>query len=85
MNAFPPTSSTVDLDSATSAPVKGNVPAAVRSDSLNTASCPGVPCTTATLPPPTATQRASWRPTAVFSAYVDELKENSDPPSPDVA
>src|SRR2546422_10866284 len=85
MNAFPPASSTVDLDSAMSAPLKGNVPTGASVVSLNTEICPGVPCTTTICPPATVTHRASCRRMVSSGVRVTGSMTNSAPVLPDVA
>ena len=87
MNAFPPTTCTVDLGWGTFAPVNenGDPASGVMSLSLKTESRPGVPWTTTTLPPPTATHRASDRLTEVINENVAGSMTNRAPASPDVA
>src|ERR1041385_5658785 len=85
MKAFPPTSSVCDFDCATSAPLNGHEPTTLMLLSLYTANLPGTPWTTATIPPPTATQRASASEIELVTANVAGLSMKRLPASPEVA
>src|SRR6266446_5411123 len=85
MNALPPTSSACDLDCATSAPANAKFPMELMLLSLKTANVPGMPWTTATLPPPTATQRASCNGIELVTVNSVGSSMNRLPASPEVA
>src|SRR5712692_8638521 len=85
MNALPPTSSACDFDCAMSAPANGKFPTELMLLSLKTERMPGVPRTTATLPPPTATQRASCIGIELVTVNNVGSSTNRLPASPEVA